>query len=199
MGRPAVNIPPVTPKPTDDEQTAFGSVPAREAQVSLASGAADFPKGCLVFIRNVHPETNRTTLKALLGQAFGDQRSNNEFDYVDYNKGMDSCHVRLSNPLYTRTVVQFFTEKPVVQEGGLDDRGTKLSRHGGASSDREPSRKPIQVEAVDGRKEEIYWEKVPEKVRRAALDRMASRSASVVGDTAGPSDNARSRKRRRKG
>ena len=43
-----------------------------------------YPPGCLVFARNLHPETNKTTLKHLFSK-FGPG-----LDYVDYTKGIDS-------------------------------------------------------------------------------------------------------------
>ena len=51
-----------------------------------------YPFGCLVFVRNIHPDTNRTTLKSLFAQAFQDGSS---LDYVDFNRGMDTVRVRL--------------------------------------------------------------------------------------------------------
>lgn len=53
----------------------------------------NFPRGCLVFVRNIHPETNKTTLKALLSQAFGDDPSGQELNYVDYTKGLDTVRI----------------------------------------------------------------------------------------------------------
>ena len=64
-----------------------------DASVSL-DPAAPFPPGCLVFVRNVHPETNKTTLKTLFStHAFGgasDSEPTAALDYVDFNKGMTS-------------------------------------------------------------------------------------------------------------
>ena len=51
-----------------------------------------YPFGCLVFVRNIHPDTNKTTLKSLFAQAFQDGSS---LDYVDFNRGMDTVRVRL--------------------------------------------------------------------------------------------------------
>jgi 2-phospho-L-lactate guanylyltransferase (CobY/MobA/RfbA family) len=54
-----------------------------------------YPTGCLVFVRNVQPETNKTTLRTLFAAAFqagpvGDQSPIDGLDYVDFTKGMDS-------------------------------------------------------------------------------------------------------------
>lgn len=55
---------------------------------------APYPPGCLAYVRNVHPETNKTTLRKLFAQAFQDSGppgpSGDGIDYVDFNKGMDT-------------------------------------------------------------------------------------------------------------
>ena len=50
-----------------------------------------YPPDCLVFVRNLHPDTNKTTLKVLFSQAFpsGD-REKGLIDYVDFTKGLDT-------------------------------------------------------------------------------------------------------------
>ena len=48
----------------------------------------DYPHGCLVFARNIHTETNKTTLRKLFSSAVG--FSQDVLNYVDFNKGMDS-------------------------------------------------------------------------------------------------------------
>ncbi|RPD67485.1 hypothetical protein L226DRAFT_542537 [Lentinus tigrinus ALCF2SS1-7] len=160
--------------------------------------SAPFPPGCLVFVRNVHPETNKTTLKALfVAHAFGSASdSTSALDYVDYNKGMTSCHLRLSSPQHAQTLVSAFGDRPVVQRQGLDNAGSP------ASGDE----RPISAEVVDGEREELYWNKVPEKVRREAVRKAI---AQLVGAGGGDGDGhgretdeqqqgKRPRKRRRK-
>ena len=70
---------------------------------------AEYPQGCLLFVKNVHPQTNKTALKSLFGHilnlALGDTASSissstgkgtaasSRLDYVDWSKGMSSvCH-----------------------------------------------------------------------------------------------------------
>lgn len=62
--------------------------------------SSPYPLNCLVFVRNVNPETNKTTLKSLFAQAFQDGSS---LDYVDFNKGMDTVRVRL-HAVFCRTL-----------------------------------------------------------------------------------------------
>lgn len=60
-----------------------------------------YPYGCLVFVRNIHPATNKTTLRALFSSVFEDKEDKDAreaIDYVDFNKGMDS----VSPCVYTR-------------------------------------------------------------------------------------------------
>jgi len=50
-----------------------------------------FPSGCLVFVRHVHPETNRTTLRTLFSRAWEESSANKDvIHYIDYGKNMDS-------------------------------------------------------------------------------------------------------------
>jgi hypothetical protein len=57
-----------------------------------------YPSGCLVFVRHVHPGTNKTTLRSLFKRAWkGDGASEDCVDYIDYSKNMDS--VKVSSPL----------------------------------------------------------------------------------------------------
>ncbi|TFK79820.1 hypothetical protein K466DRAFT_605843 [Polyporus arcularius HHB13444] len=158
--------------------------------------SAPFPRGCLVFVRNVHPETNKTTLKTLFtAHAFGPASASSTLDYVDYNKGMTSCHLRLSSPAHARTLVSAFEDRPIVQRLGLDSAGTPAA----------DGERPISAEVVDGEREELYWNKVPEKVRREAVRKAI---AELSGEGAGigtglgtdeeQQQGKRPRKRRRK-
>ena len=60
-----------------------------------------YPSGCLVFVRNVHPETNKTTLRSLFLRARGPteivvgKKDDDGLDYLDYTKGMDCVCVLL--------------------------------------------------------------------------------------------------------
>lgn len=76
-----------------------------QVQTTLSS---PYPFDCLVFVRNVHPDTNKTMLKSLFARAFqdSDQDENQDqdqdgtrpgqhapttgLDYVDFTRGMDT-------------------------------------------------------------------------------------------------------------
>lgn len=80
--------PTAVPDPNLQTQTAI------QTQTTPSS---PYPFNCLVFVRNIHPETNKTTLKSLFAQAFQDRSG---LDYVDFNKGMDTVRVRLHTPFF---------------------------------------------------------------------------------------------------
>ncbi|KAG9218583.1 hypothetical protein PLEOSDRAFT_1103792 [Pleurotus ostreatus PC15] len=147
-----------------------------------------YPYGCLVFVRNIHPATNKTTLRALFSSVFEDKEDKDAreaIDYVDFNKGMDSCYLRLSTPASAAFLSSHFSTHPTVQAHGLDEAGSQ-----GDS-------KSIEVEVVRGKREAVYWEKVPEKVRRGAV-------AKAIGSMNNKSESkdeeeGRQRKRKKRG
>lgn len=86
---------------TEEEAVAQISVPSQPSTSERREAAppaaippvqthvhSNYPIGCLVFVRNVQPETNKTTLRSLFTSAVGGGQE--MLDYVDYNKGMDS-------------------------------------------------------------------------------------------------------------
>ncbi|KAI9574372.1 hypothetical protein HD554DRAFT_2165873 [Boletus coccyginus] len=100
-------------------------------------------------------------------------------DYVDFNRGMDTCYLRLASPDHATQLTAYFDARPRTQAHGLDATGrTPLQDD-----------KPITTEKVQGKKEELYWKKVPEKVRRQAVDKVIqAQLASTAGSSDSPSD-----------
>lgn len=139
-----------------------------QPQPTALSPNAPYPYGCLVFVRNIHPETNKTTLRTLFSSVLQNEPhgtlKKDGLDYVDFNKGVDSCYLRLSTPAHTDALVLHFTKQQLIQVYGLDDRGTAV--------DSSSTAKPIVLEKVLDKREEVYWERVPEKVRRQAVQNM---------------------------
>ncbi|KAF8958493.1 hypothetical protein BDZ97DRAFT_1923669 [Flammula alnicola] len=149
----------------------------------IHAGSA-YPSGCLVFVRKVHPETNKTTLRTLFSQAWkksGDEgqsmratgQDGDGVDYIDYTKGMDtarrltSCLSKINSDDYLDSVIHVCAHHPTrnTQTSGLDGIGTRLLMPSDSFSS------AITPELVLGKREEVYWEKVPEKVRRQAVDK----------------------------
>ena len=68
--------------------TAGPALPPPPSNASRSIVTQDYPRGCLVFARNIHTETNKTTLRKLFSSTVGFPQD--VLDYVDFNKGMDS-------------------------------------------------------------------------------------------------------------
>ncbi|KAJ3882383.1 hypothetical protein F5051DRAFT_394715 [Lentinula edodes] len=187
----------------EEEYNEFGdgeishSIQSNGPQTSLSSSAnlpsyltssSPFPPNCLVFIRNIHAGTNKTTLRTLLSKALingvekGIENTQPQdisqcIDYVDYTKGMDTCYIRFSSPSQASALQSYLTRHCIVQNTALDDTGIEVGR---AQTDKP---KYIEVEGVQGKKEEIYWEKVPIKVRQEAV-RKAISNANATSSSA---------------
>jgi len=74
----------------------------------------------------------------------------------------------------------------VVQVGGQDAKGREGEPQG-----------YITAQVVTGRLEEIYWEKVPEKIRMAAIRRIHQQDAAAIGrGVPGPSDGKRKKRKK---
>lgn len=93
--------------------------------------------------------------------------------------------MRVRSPREASTLVDHFRAHPLVQTNGLDADGSPSSG----------LMKSIIVELVEGKKEELYWEKVPEKIRRQAVENVLrlSNDGDVPAETRFPPT-----KRRRK-
>ncbi|KAF8076854.1 hypothetical protein FPV67DRAFT_1715344 [Lyophyllum atratum] len=177
--------------------------------------SSPYPFNSLVFVRNIHPETNKTTLRKFFATALESSLASGELqtdglDYVDFNKGMDSvrhislinaptpivtslpfqCHLRLATPKHAQLLVDHFVRHPTSHARGLDEVGVPAD---GKSP-------PVVMELVTGRREELYWEKVPEKVRRQAVQKaIASMQTSPSGKILdGDVNGGETRKRKRR-
>jgi hypothetical protein len=84
------------------------------------------------------------------------------------------CFLRLSTPQHAQLLVDHFAKHLHHQSHGLDEAGTRsLDAKEGS----------ITTELVLGKREELYWQKVPEKVRKQAVQKaldIIQRSATTV-------------------
>lgn len=81
----------------------------------------------------------------------------------------------------------------MVQSHGLDDIGKTPG----------VSQKAITTEIIEGKKEEVYWEKVPEKVRRQAVEKavkaLGKQPSAPAHAVYEHSEESRPRKKRNRG
>ncbi|KAF8484420.1 hypothetical protein JB92DRAFT_2821400 [Gautieria morchelliformis] len=145
-----------------------------------------FPQDCLVFVRNIHPDTNKTTLRTLFSASLASSKGG--VDYVDFTKGIDTCHLRLASPSDVARLVSHFTAQHTAQHDALDQAGSAPTGE----------RPKIELEIVRGTREELYWEKIPEKVRNAAVARLYSAVKDHCQTAGTEKEGGRQRKRQKK-
>ncbi|KAF8261188.1 hypothetical protein EI94DRAFT_1833435 [Lactarius quietus] len=83
----------------------------------------------------------RTLFSALLANP-------SALDYIDSTKGLDSCYFRLTAPEHAQALLE--AARPKQGDASVQD---------------------LELELLGGQREEVYWEKVPEKVRALAVQR----------------------------
>jgi len=150
-----------------------------EARLRHAAEAPlNFPPGCVIFARHVPQDTNKTALRALFSAFLADS-STTALDYVDYTKGLDTvclflsvlimanfgqCYLRLTTREHALSLLKRF----------------KLKRRDGEGDGGEDK---IVLELLDGRRDEMYWEGVPDKVRALAVQRAQYAHETQRGNT----------------
>ena len=72
------------------------------------------------------------------------------------------CHLRLATPKDAQVLVSYFRDHKRTQSQGLDDIGAPTDTERGS----------ITTELVVGKREELYWQKVPEKIRKQAVQKV---------------------------
>lgn len=143
-----------------------------KATTSFKAPSPPFPSSCLLYLRNVDPQTSKTALKTLFNSVLAEGK---EIDYVDWVKGSDSvrsvfsssfeselsltrsrlalfsfqCHLRLSTPSLASHLLNSLISIPVYHIS--------------------PSEPPILAELVSGERERIYWMNIKESIRLDAV------------------------------
>jgi len=101
------------------------------------------------------------------------------------------CYVRLGTPAHAKLFVDYFSSHQVLQSSGLDSRGSEST-----------GVKRIVAEIVLGKREEVYWERIPEKLRRQAVEKtlraLYGHGPQGSGGAPQEGDGGGRRKRRRK-
>ncbi|KAG7571318.1 hypothetical protein FFLO_00670 [Filobasidium floriforme] len=100
-----------------------------------------YPPGRLLFLRNVSTTTNKTAIRADM-TAFLAERSS--VDYVDWSKGHDTAHIRLGKAIDEQALAG------MLEPGRLEGDS--------------------KVELLAGERESLYWSRLPEKIRAAAMN-----------------------------
>ncbi|KAK4699881.1 hypothetical protein P7C70_g6373, partial [Phenoliferia sp. Uapishka_3] len=139
-----------------------------------AKGA--FPKGCVLWIRNVWDKSTRTTLRSTFTEVLEDleEGSGKGLEFVDYEKGLDTCHLRLTSAHLASLIHCHFTSTPLVFTAQ-----TILTPVSALPSSPSASvnTRPIVSTILESTRERIYWENLPEATRRDARKSAAGPAA----------------------
>ncbi|GAA5919824.1 hypothetical protein JCM5296_001218, partial [Sporobolomyces johnsonii] len=129
-----------------------------------------FPEGCVVWVRNVHEKSSKTSLKALFGRLLEglQEGSGKGVEFVDYEKGLETCYIRFSSsPLALLTSTHLSTT-PTLHLAPTSLAPVSSLSPNSRSEAESALRRPIAVERLTGESERRYWAGLPEATRRAA-------------------------------
>ncbi|BGP43851.1 hypothetical protein JCM10449v2_007908 [Rhodotorula kratochvilovae] len=132
--------------------------------------AGAFPAACVLWVRNVHEKSGRTSLKALFGALLEtlQEGSGKGVEFVDFEKGLDTCYLRFSSPTLASLVLDYLSTTP-----SLHLSPTALSPLAALSPSSRTAaesdlRRPLAATLLEGDAERKYWANVPEATRKAA-------------------------------
>ncbi|KAF8489477.1 hypothetical protein F5888DRAFT_1746467 [Russula emetica] len=194
---------PIPAAPADNVTDASGKALLRHASEALLN----FPPGCVIFARHVPQDTNKTALRSLFSALLADS-STTALDYVDYTKGLDTVRLPCVRPCQRLYNVSF--EQCYLRLTTREHALSLLKRFKLKCGKGDMEEDKIMLELLDGRREEMYWEGVPDKVRALAVQRAqkAQKAQRANGDpvqkddqdgvSIGPGELKPSKKRQRR-
>lgn len=96
---PAVVLLP-SPNPPTPAVASVGRAKYASTSQPAETPPSYYPPGCVIFVRHIPQDTNKTALRARFSAVFADDDPA-ALDYVDYTKGLDSVRVSLSRSCST--------------------------------------------------------------------------------------------------
>ncbi|KAM0789905.1 hypothetical protein ACM66B_006746 [Microbotryomycetes sp. NB124-2] len=143
-------------------------IPLDSEQALEAKGA--FPKGCIMWLRNVHEKSTKNSLKTVLSKLLEEleEGSGTGVEFVDYEKGLDNCHVRFASSHLATLSHEHFTANECVQLASNYISSPALSQTPPEGVNPDPTRRPLVSQILEGERERIYWQQLPESTRREA-------------------------------
>ncbi|ORY83002.1 hypothetical protein BCR35DRAFT_80467 [Leucosporidium creatinivorum] len=185
---------PATPEPLGDDV-------APDSEEALAKRGA-FPKGCIMWVRNVHEKSTKTSLKTVLSGLLEEleEGSGRGVEFVDYEKGLDVCHVRFSSSHLASLMLDHFTNSTCTHLAPTYISSPQSTATPPEGIEHDPNRRPIAAQLLEGERERLYWQGLPESTRRGARKSAAGPVALVKErkrldeSTEGESDEERRRR-----
>ncbi|KAK4048689.1 hypothetical protein OIV83_004659 [Microbotryomycetes sp. JL201] len=143
-------------------------IPLDSEQALEAKGA--FPKGCIVWLRNIHEKSTKNSLKTVLSKLLEEleEGSGTGVEFIDYEKGLDNCHVRFASAHLATLMHEHLTSNQCVQLASNYISSPALSSTPPEGVISDPGRRPLISQTLEGERERIYWQQLPESTRRGA-------------------------------
>ncbi|GAA5908511.1 uncharacterized protein JCM6883_005570 [Sporobolomyces salmoneus] len=158
-----------TPSPLPPSTTEHGPLDLTSDVALSIQGA--YPQGCVLWVRNVHEKSSKTSLKALFGRLLDDlqEGSGKGVEFVDYEKGLETCYIRFSSaPLAALTESHLLSTITYHLSRDTLSPVDTLSEEDLKKAQEQDLRRPIAVEMLRGERERQYWASLPESTRKAA-------------------------------
>lgn len=133
---------------------------------------ADYELGLIVYLTNIHPLTTKETITSFItrqADRYNRKKSSSKIkdnpsamyedgppvniNYVDYQKGLTTAHLRLRKVQDSELVVSALKKRKRRMQDGNDKKGKKVVNDGGRED-------WVKATNVKGDEERIYWEKV---------------------------------------
>ncbi|GAA5971202.1 hypothetical protein JCM3765_007356 [Sporobolomyces pararoseus] len=138
-------------------------------EVALSIQGA-YPLGCVLWLRNLNEKSSKTSLKNLLSKLLDtlQEGSGKGIEFVDYEKGLQTCYLRFSSSNLTKLILEFFLKNKTFHLEPNSFSPVESLGKGELEKVEQEMRRPLMVELLKGEMEKSYWQSLPESTRKAA-------------------------------
>lgn len=135
-----------------------GAPHRRESFFEEEKAEDEFPKGTILWIRGINDKSSKTSLRSLFGDLLNELRGEDSatgIAFVDFEKGLDTCHLRLSSTGLARLLVRHFDKQDYYHLSP-----TYLSSTSSLTEGQTTHQPKIRSEVLQTEREFIYWTKL---------------------------------------
>ncbi|KAI5481340.1 hypothetical protein MNV49_004962 [Pseudohyphozyma bogoriensis] len=165
------------PKSSPDKDKNKPSSPPLSVEVELdpveavdVKGA--FPKGCILWVRNLHERSTKGGLKSLFSDLLNEieEGSGRGVEFVDFEKGLDNGHLRFASAHLASLMHEHLLANHLFQPTPSTIVPVNSEPPSSASKNAMSTDPPkaITTQLLEGVRERLYWESLPEAARRSA-------------------------------
>ncbi|BGP20617.1 hypothetical protein JCM10213v2_008780 [Rhodosporidiobolus nylandii] len=140
-----------------------------------------YPESCVLWVRNVHEKSTKTSLKGLFGALLEQlqEGSGKGVEFVDYEKGSGMCYLRFSSSPLALLALHHLTSTPSLHLAQTSLSPVSSLSPADAAKAEADLRRPLIAELLTGEQERRYWAAVPEPARRKAREAARGRVGLV--------------------